>query len=589
MMWLWLAACRASLRARARSRRLGSSSKRYGLTRKENREVGVVRQRVDLYTLPHLVRMVEEGRFRVGAFSRPAIWGHRQITELFDSVHRGFPIGTITVAEQPAGEEDFRIAGLPVHASRDGQAWTVLDGVQRLTTLVGVWHHQPDQGDDRYAVWYDLDNDRFLPGPHPGALPVSVACRADRLRSWIDTHPFLTEDNIAECWRLHTALTSYQEPVTVLSGIESSESFSLLFTRLNDAGVGLARSDVARARKEAGIPTSPVAGEQPLIRQSEQLGFGRLPEALAVQCLLAVAQPRRRIPRSAPRPHMDELAVSATREAVERAGPALEVALRFVRKHARIPHVRLLPHPEILPVLVRFVSVFGPPSQRPQELLRRWVWRTAMLTPRQTSVLEEAMEPVAGTAESEAARLLESVPPPGPRPFTADLTSVTADHPEGRLNALGLLSAGPALLVPSAFVAGDQPGAPLSVSSLLTPWLDSEHDLFCRLTPQPPGASRPTTLGNYLLHPPAPSGKLLKTVTSPDSLTASLLEGHFLDPRGIQLLSSRRYEEFVQHRDGLLKTAITHRAQSFARWGFKDRGRLPSLPDSARDTPNGTP
>ncbi|MEW1648343.1 DUF262 domain-containing protein [Streptomyces sp. NPDC091219] len=551
--------------------------------------MGAVRQRVHLYTLPHLVRMVEEGRFRVGAFSRPAVWGHRQIAELFDSVHRGFPIGPITVAEQAAGEEDFRIAGLHVHARQDGQAWTVLDGVQRLTTLVGVWHHQPDQDDDRYALWYDLDNDRFLPGPHPAAVPVSVACRADRLSSWIDEHPFLTEDNIAECWRLHTTLTSYQEPVTVLSGIESRELLSLVFTRINATGVGLARSDITRARREADTPTELAAGEQPLSRQSEQLGFGRLPETLALQCLLAVTQPRRQIPRSALHPHLDALTASAPHEAVERTGPALEAAVRFVRKHARIPHVRLLPHPEVLPVLVRFVSVFGPPAGRPQELLRRWIWRTAMLTSRQTSALNKAMEAAEGTPESEAARLLESVPPPDPQPFRADLTSVTAQHPEGRLNALGLLAAAPALLMPSAPLAGDQPGAPLSVSSLLTPWLDSEHDLFCRLTPQPPGGMRPTTLGNYLLHPPAPSGELLKTITSQHSVTASLLEGHFLDPRGIQLLSSRRYEEFVQHRDGLLQTAIAHRAQSFARWGFKDRGRLPSLPDSARDTPKGTP
>ncbi|MGQ4482013.1 DUF262 domain-containing protein [Streptomyces sp. SAS_276] len=548
-----------------------------------------MRQRVDLYTLPHLVRMVEEGRFRVGAFSRPAVWGHRQITELFDSIHRGFPIGTITVAEQPAGEEDFRIAGLHVHAPQDGQAWTVLDGVQRLTTLVGVWHHQPDQDDDRYAVWYDLVSDRFLPGPHSFTVPVSVACTADRLVSWIDEHPFLTEDNIAECWRLHTALTSYQEPVTVLSGIESKEASYLLFTRLNDAGVSLARSDITRARKEADARTPLAAGEQPLIRQSEQLGFGRLPEALAVQCLLAVAQPRRPIPRSAPRPHLDALTASATRQAVEHTAPALEGALRFVRKHARIPHVRLLPHPEVLPVLVRFVSLFGPLAGRPHELLRRWIWRTAMLTPRQTGALKEAMEAAEATPESEAARLLGSVPPPEPQPFRADLTSVTAQHPAGRLNALGLLSAGPALLVPSASLTGDQPGTPLSVSSLLTPWLDSEHDLFCRLTPQPPSALRPATLGNYLLHPPAPSGKLLKAITSQDPLSASLLEGHFLDSRGIQLLSSHRYEEFVQHRESLLTTAIAHRAQSFARWGFKDRGRLPSLPDSARETPKETP
>ncbi|WP_328847653.1 GmrSD restriction endonuclease domain-containing protein [Streptomyces sp. NBC_00258] len=548
-----------------------------------------MQQTVSVYTLPDLVRMAQDGRFRVRAFARPAVWGHHQITELFDSVHRGFPIGTITVAEQPAPEEDLRIASVPVHAPADRHAWTVLDGVQRLTTLVGVWNDRHGQvDDDRYAVCYDLDRDRFFPGLRRDALPVSVACQEDRLSSWIAGHPFLTEDNISECWRLHAALTSYQMPVTVLSGIESKESLYLLFTRINGAGVGLARSDITRARQEADARTLLVSGEQPLIRQSEQLGFGRLPEALAVQCVLAVAEPRERIPKSALRKRMDSLSASATREAVERARPALEASLRFLRKQARIPHVRLLPHPEVLPVLVRFTSVFGPPTGRTQELLRRWIWRSAMLTRQQASVLNEAQASLGSTPESEAARLLSSLPHPEPQPFRPDLQSTTAQRPEGRLNALGLLSAEPSLLVPSASVVSNQPGTPLSVSSLLTPWLDSEHDLFCRLTPQMPGHPQSATLGNYLLHPPASPKALLHAITSQDAQARSLLARHFLDPHGIQLLSSQRYEEFVQHREDLLKTAITHRAQSFARWGFKDRGHLPSLPDSARDTPKGT-
>src|SRR6266498_2515246 len=88
---------------------------------------------------------VASGRLRVPRFQRPFVWRPEQMADLFDSIDRGFPIGSLLVWET---DEELAsldtVGGLPVPTRRDGNLAYVLDGHQRLSTLFGTLRRPAD-------------------------------------------------------------------------------------------------------------------------------------------------------------------------------------------------------------------------------------------------------------------------------------------------------------------------------------------------------------------------------------------------------------------------------------------------------------
>jgi hypothetical protein len=66
------------------------------------------------------------------------------------------------------------------------------------------------------------------------------------------------------------------------------------------------------------------------------------------------------------------------RDAVSEALPALGQVLIFLKTHAEIPHLRLLPRSLPLFVLTKFFGLYPEPNSRTINLLVRWVWRTLL-------------------------------------------------------------------------------------------------------------------------------------------------------------------------------------------------------------------
>ncbi|MFI7591800.1 DUF262 domain-containing protein [Micromonospora sp. NPDC049359] len=526
-------------------------------------------QQTMVMSLSELVRLAEEGQFRTSSYSRPIVWGPKQTIAFFDSLYRGYPTGQLLFAEQPAGAEEIELGGVAIHAPENPLAWTIIDGFQRLSVLVAAWHAS---GDSRYSVCYDLEAMHFVAGPpqHLTMLPVPVAVRRRRLMEWLRERSFLSEENRSEALSLGSRLAGYSMPVIVMRGFDNSSALHEVFTRINRGGIGLAQTDLDRANKK---PGEPKRGLEAFSSHSERLGFGRLSENLAAQCVVAAIFPR--VDAPAGMAETSQLYRSASRHTLmeddAKLSEALSLTVRWLRRDAHIPHVRLLPAEVVLPVAVRFFSVFHTPEPHIRDLLRRWVWRTDVV--RREVDKRRALEAVAHTAADEVRRLLDSLPPSRSGRYEVNLQAKGLETPEGRMNVLGLLGAQPLLIVPSRQFS-ELPGAPLTDSGILTPWLDSAGAMFSLVTDR--SVTEAKTLGHYLLHPSAPREQLLESVISlPPGDEA--LESQFLDQLSVMLLSERRFDEFVVRRDGILSSAISRRVQSFARVGFRERGRLPTL------------
>ena len=87
------------------------------------------------YTLSHLLREIEAGKLALPDIQRPFVWKPAQVRDLFDSLYRGFPVGTLMLWETGAEVGTKQVGG---GATDTVPKLLIIDGQQRLTSLYSV-------------------------------------------------------------------------------------------------------------------------------------------------------------------------------------------------------------------------------------------------------------------------------------------------------------------------------------------------------------------------------------------------------------------------------------------------------------------
>lgn len=89
----------------------------------------------------------EKGNLQVPAFQRKFVWNNEKKLDLFDSIKRGYPIGSVLLWKPNfESEEDYeKFGGDKLGAyyipKRNSNSFYILDGFQRLSTLIGCLLH----------------------------------------------------------------------------------------------------------------------------------------------------------------------------------------------------------------------------------------------------------------------------------------------------------------------------------------------------------------------------------------------------------------------------------------------------------------
>lgn len=87
------------------------------------------------YTLSHLIEDIKHGNIALPDIQRPFVWSATKIRDLFDSMYRGYPIGTLMFWETGAEVGTRQVGG----GTHDRVAkLLIVDGQQRLTALFAV-------------------------------------------------------------------------------------------------------------------------------------------------------------------------------------------------------------------------------------------------------------------------------------------------------------------------------------------------------------------------------------------------------------------------------------------------------------------
>lgn len=505
-----------------------------------------------------LLEHVQAGLLRVPTFQRGLKWRSTHVRKLFDSIYRGFPIGSLLLAVKHGEAERLSFGPVTVDAQARDDAWFIVDGQQRVTALAGTLLHPDAQPlGDAFAIWFDLEAEVFVrrtrADDKPTWLPLNLLSDSARLLTWLSTWPLRTErpELFQRAMSLSKALREYALPVYLLDGSDQ-QALRLIFNRVNTAGVGMEADEVFNALYGE--------GEKPLAAACGRLaqrGFGRLPEKLFLRAAKVLSAAGRRS------------AIEPDGEALDRTEAAMARTIDFLQREVGIPHRRLLPYRLPLLVLPRFFDRFAAPAGRTRQLLARWVWRGALGRTHGNSSDVVIRQLVSGFEADEAAAVEHLLASVAADPQAVQLTSKwNTRFAASRLFAIGLLAMAPR--------APD--GAPLTFEP--SDW-DSVNTLIASLFVE--GA---TSLAERLLmtvkgRALSPRAKT-KMVQELQAASPDVWASHALDQSAVSALAAGDRDAFVAIRARLLAARLDEIFAAKAGTGQTDRVAIRQLIERAR-------
>lgn len=525
-----------------------------------------------------LVEMVFRGNVRVPSFQRGLKWEASDVEDLFDSVFRGYPIGSLLFYQRPAKAARIQVGPLVVDAPEKEDAWWVVDGQQRLTALTAGLKRtvplpvKPDAADP-YVLFFDVEDQVFRLPPRSGDLPTTWVplpklLDSSELTEWVFGWVHGDDDSLRR--RLFAAGSRIREYPIPLYLIETGlEAAKQIFYRTNQAGKPLGWNTVYKALfgDEESSPSTLTDLSDALVSVGMGRPMGRLSEERLLTALFGLRglDPTRSLAEHYRRDP------AVLRDAVQEALPVLRRVLSFLRRDAEIPHLRLLPKPVLLDVLTRFFALHPEPGPRTRTLLSRWFWRTVLgagafddRTLRRQGIrsVQEDDE------EASAQRLLRLVDRNRHRPFELPAAF------DGRSDDNRIVLATLAHLKPRHL----ETQQPLDVAALLE---EQDKKAFVKLVERG-GVEGARSPANRILQPKGtPVLRLLQIRQSSLFDRESIPASHAISERALELLSREDLAGFLAARTETLTRAVRTFAARMAAWEQNDR---PSIEYLLRET-----
>ena len=322
------------------------------------------------YSIAQLRSLVKSGRLRVPQFQRSFRWEKQDVLNLVDSVLRGYPIGSLLLWKREAEAEHLRIGALDIEAGSLPDALWVVDGQQRITSLVNVMDPEGAH-DPRFSLGYSLEEQKVVPVRDSGAsliVPLPDLFDLGRALAWLRDNPDGTE-YASHIQDVTGRLADVSVPATIMEDADEAV-LREVFDRINNRGKKLNAAEIFDAihgGPSDGLTTAGIA-----VHVDERTHFGVLADKVVVQALLVRRHtditrdvhgefsPSRRAVSDFPNESQEEAYLETERSLVDAA---------LFLQQCGIPHMTFLPFRFQLLVLARFFAFFPHAQDRNLELL----------------------------------------------------------------------------------------------------------------------------------------------------------------------------------------------------------------------------
>lgn len=407
-------------------------------------------------TVRKLISRVQEGAIRVPAFQRPLRWREDDVVKLFDSILKGYPIGSILFWKHPLeATSQLLVGSAKMEAPAHSDGWYIVDGQQRVTALAAALLDLDHHGDTRWEIWFDPAANAFHAGA-PSAeqagkvVPLKALGDLRRLGRWLQQCT-LSEDQQTRVEEVQQRLLDYEIPGYVVD-TDNVDALRGVFARMNSTGVRMRADEVFQALLGQGgggaDPRKRGVDLMELQRAADLDGFGEPPRAEVLKALLAMSD-------LDPLKRLEELGESAVEqlvdgsdalEAIGRATSFLQARPDAAEPGAGIPAYAFIPYPVVFVILARWFHLFPEPDEATRRALATWLWRGVATAVHQRAAVSalrlQIREIKADDMAGSLTRLLAAVGEPKSSEWST-LDPFHANHAASRVELLALLTREP--------------------------------------------------------------------------------------------------------------------------------------------------
>lgn len=345
----------------------------------------------------HLDELFEEikgGQLRSPRFQRAFGWRPEAMRKLFESVVKGYPIGSLLIWEPGVRYECLPRFG-PIEQTEPGPDRTdlsyVLDGQHRLGTLFGVTHVEgpppEDTGRRLWWMWYDLEKEEFTHFPRGGVGPQHLP-----LREMLGTTQFLAfcatllkerpDDGktlLERAERLLRQIRSYKVPVVRIRGGKLEDAIDI-FSRLNSSGSPMGADQMVSALtyREGEDPFDLATRISELVESLGAQHFAGFDRGAVLRAIAGIAGVKIHSKPGAQVADFllgEKFTPESREQLVQKTSQGLVDGVRWLVGEG-VQCDRLLPYALQLVLLAQFFAD-GEPSAEQATILRRWLFATS--------------------------------------------------------------------------------------------------------------------------------------------------------------------------------------------------------------------
>ena len=510
-----------------------------------------------------LIRETKRGLIRVPDFQRPLRWESEDVKLFFDSIYQGYPVGSFLMRRAYAPASALQYGAVRVDASESNTALWVVDGQQRLTALAAGLardKEMPVTPDDPWVLYFDASKQVFHVPPRSGNIPttwvpITQLLDASSLSEWVFNWKHAKDSQLRKSvFDAGARIRQYEIPLYV---VETGDEKLLrdIFYRINDSGKKMKWEDIHDALfgRKSDEPST-LSG---LADELMALGIGRPSEDQLLSAIIAfkgldatrsISDHYRRDP-------------DILRHAVSEALPALRQVLIFLKTHAEIPHLRLLPRSLPLFVLTKFFGLYPEPNSRTINLLVRWIWRTLLGVKSidERTLLRHSLDAIKGNEPERTMQILLGEIPRTKGTGFALPQKFDARATDSRIILVSLSSLSP---------LNPENEKMIDIADLI-----QEHDLNAFRKIISTGTEATHHPSNRILLPPIVKGvrKEIVDLINREGPDSRILRSHCIDKHAAELLGAGKLDEFLSCRGELLIEAVESFGSRLAAWDMNDR------------------
>lgn len=341
--------------------------------------------------LREIAAKIKNGRYAIPVFQRDFVWKKEQVLDLFDSISKGYPIGSI-ILWKPEKCHDSRakdiISDQIIEVSEPD--FYVLDGRQRLTTFYGCVT-KVEAKDDVLKIVYNLDKDCFeyAKGRNKDYLmelpdvydTLSLLTCLQKLMSSISDKEKL-ETYVERAKAMNARLQSYEIGEVQIENCSLDEA-GTVFSRINSKGTDISKVSMLQAIYYKNERTPLLSDEiNNLINSLTVYGFEDLRQDDILNCCC------RYIGKNFYDSNiMEDLIKNDLTQYLDIIKSDVIKAVAFLHDECGVLSYKMLPYAKQLVGITNFFKEIKEPSESQIKELKKWFFYTTVCQSFQNSSL----------------------------------------------------------------------------------------------------------------------------------------------------------------------------------------------------------